>query len=1093
MDEIGISANVTGDINAALGQIEDNLDDVGDAGVKMGAKVRAGGAAAAQGMDKVQKSTERARDANGRFLPTGHQVTEQQQRQTRATLLSAAALDRYSRKARKAMRTAGGLAAVLMTVKWSIFLTGGLAAVGMLSALGAAAAIAIGGLAPMVGVFAALGPLVFGLVASMFAFKLAGEQVGQTLQPLKDDFKSYGDDIRAVLLPGLRTMVSLMRDQLVPVLGGGLVNVADILGDISAEFGEWSTQANTLNRFGAILQGMGPILRPLATGFMSIFQAILDITESALPMAGRMITDFAWVARNLALWTTAMRENGRMAAWLNKSYDIFLRTMGLLVDITIGLYNVFRIAGGFAGDMGNSVEELAYKFRLWTESAQGQQRIAQYFRDSLPAIREMALILGSIVGWFASLAANQNVAPLLAQIRNELLPALAAVADKVVGAGGLGPALISAFTAIAQAVAAIPPGPMLAVVEALAGLIASIGWLLVNVPGLGTAVAYVAAALMAWKIALVVGVAVLKTVGMILDIISVVGTVAGWVGKAVMLLGKAFLFLGRALLAAFMANPVIAIIVIIVGLILWLWFNCEWFRDALIAAWEWIAAAAVTAWNWIVDAVGIAIDWIADKAKWLWEHGLKPIWEIISTAAKIYWEIWVAIITTAIDVIVTVVTWLWTNVIKPVWEAISSAAAVAWDIISFVVQTAVFIIVGIIIILAHIAETTWKAISAAAEWAWGIITGVVDTFVGYFGTFIDWIVGLWNGLVDQLSQRWTWFYETILKPVIDFFVGLWNSFTLGVSTKWTELTTLMAAAWTLFYEAYIKPVIDGFKSAWEVATAAAGLVWEMFTTGISDRWNAFKDMVGGVIDWIKDKWETAVSWLGDFFSPIADGIAKAWEGISKGAEIAADLVKGAWNAVTGVVKGAWNGIANGWNSIPSITVPEWVPGMGGKTFSLPKLPMLWKGGEAPGGAAIVGEHGPEPLVRNGQFAGMVGMNGPEVASIPRGGYVVPNLDTLSRLPGLTKSLPSSVADAVSRSVPGYGDLLERGRGPALRAPDITVKGDDDGTVGVLRELVGAVREARPPMNVGSNATKSDVLAALRQHDREKRTAKRYEY
>lgn len=58
------------------------------------------------------------------------------------------------------------------------------------------------------------------------------------------------------------------------------------------------------------------------------------------------------------------------------------------------------------------------------------------------------------------------------------------------------------------------------------------------------------------------------------------------------------------------------------------------------------------------------------------------------------------------------------------------------------------------------------------------------------------------------------------------------------------------------------------------------------------------------------------------------------------------LIKAA-NAVEGAFKGAWNGIAKAWNNTVgklSFRVPDWVPGLGGKTFSAPKLPTFHTGG-----------------------------------------------------------------------------------------------------------------------------------------------------
>jgi phage-related protein len=80
--------------------------------------------------------------------------------------------------------------------------------------------------------------------------------------------------------------------------------------------------------------------------------------------------------------------------------------------------------------------------------------------------------------------------------------------------------------------------------------------------------------------------------------------------------------------------------------------------------------------------------------------------------------------------------------------------------------------------------------------------------------------------------------------------------------------------------------------------------------------------------------------------------------------------------VAGVYKGIFNGIAKAWNSTIgklSFDIPSWVPGLGGKGFSVPKIPMLAQGGIVTQPTlAIVGEAGPEaviPLDRMGSMGG----------------------------------------------------------------------------------------------------------------------------
>jgi len=83
-----------------------------------------------------------------------------------------------------------------------------------------------------------------------------------------------------------------------------------------------------------------------------------------------------------------------------------------------------------------------------------------------------------------------------------------------------------------------------------------------------------------------------------------------------------------------------------------------------------------------------------------------------------------------------------------------------------------------------------------------------------------------------------------------------------------------------------------------------------------------------------------------------------------------------FNLMLTVFKTIFNGIASVWNNTIgkfSFKVPSWVPGIGGKGFDMPDIPMLANGGIVTGPTlAMIGEAGPEaviPLDRLGQMGG----------------------------------------------------------------------------------------------------------------------------
>ena len=98
-----------------------------------------------------------------------------------------------------------------------------------------------------------------------------------------------------------------------------------------------------------------------------------------------------------------------------------------------------------------------------------------------------------------------------------------------------------------------------------------------------------------------------------------------------------------------------------------------------------------------------------------------------------------------------------------------------------------------------------------------------------------------------------------------------------------------------------------------------------------------------------------------------------------------------FKAMLNIVKAVFNGIASAWNnSVGKIkfTVPSWVPGVGGKGFDMPNIPMLADGGIVTGPTlALIGEAGPEavvPLDRMGSMGGgnvTINVNGGDPQSV----------------------------------------------------------------------------------------------------------------
>jgi hypothetical protein len=135
------------------------------------------------------------------------------------------------------------------------------------------------------------------------------------------------------------------------------------------------------------------------------------------------------------------------------------------------------------------------------------------------------------------------------------------------------------------------------------------------------------------------------------------------------------------------------------------------------------------------------------------------------------------------------------------------------------------------------------------------------------------------------------------------------------------------------------------------------------------------------------------------------------DGIVTGTKFAFNVLKNYFTAVLGIYKGIFNGIASLWNNTIgqlSFEFPDWVPGLGGRGFSVPNIPYLAEGGIVTGPTlAMIGESGPEAVIPlNGKNGGM-------------GGNVTINVSG-----GISSSadIGRSVVDALTQYTQVYGPL-----------------------------------------------------------------------
>lgn len=147
--------------------------------------------------------------------------------------------------------------------------------------------------------------------------------------------------------------------------------------------------------------------------------------------------------------------------------------------------------------------------------------------------------------------------------------------------------------------------------------------------------------------------------------------------------------------------------------------------------------------------------------------------------------------------------------------------------------------------------------------------------------------------------------------------------------------------------------------------AAIVIAWknsETFRKVVIGAWNGIKSAALAVGRWFTD---TLWPWIRGFIIGFSEGMRSIPSKIKS-------AFSGLWSIITSPFRAAFNWIADAWNNTIGRlhwSVPDWVPGVGGNSISVPHLPHFHSGGVVPGppGQEVLAVlQGGETVSRRGQ-------------------------------------------------------------------------------------------------------------------------------
>ena len=361
---------------------------------------------------------------------------------------------------------------------------------------------------------------------------------------------------------------------------------------------------------------------------------------------------------------------------------------------------------------------------------------------------------------------------------------------------------------------------------------------------------------------------VLIVIGKVISAVGTIMTVVPKIAGVIKTVKTAF----AALNAVMLANPIVLVIAAIAALVaafIYLWNNCEGFRQFWIDLWNGIKDAAVAAWEGIKSFFQSAWEAISTTALTIW-NGLKDFFSGL-------WEGIQSVFTAAWSAISGVMTSIWST-ITSVWQSI-------YDTISPLLEA-----------FRYLFETIFEAIRILIERAWTAIATKVQE--------------VWTAITEFLAP--------ILESIKTLFETVWNAIFTAITTVLTAIQTVVTTVWNAIRDA-VSAILSAIRSvvstAWNSIKSVVTTVMNAISNTVKTIWNNVKGAISSII--------------GQIYNVIRSGFEKA-DGYVKGLASQAfgwgrDLIMGIVNGIKScisAVTNAVNGVANKIRSVLHFSVPD---------------------------------------------------------------------------------------------------------------------------------------------------------------------------
>lgn len=294
--------------------------------------------------------------------------------------------------------------------------------------------------------FGAIGLAALPLTLAFKAQTKALETFKKSLEGIGKQWMQVGAATQQTLLGPLTEALN-MTTKLIPEFNAFGREVGRVVGQFAVWQASWLTNNENIARFRRILDGSIPILDALLGAAGNLIDVFLNLWDAAIPAGQDFARTLSHITDRLQNITAEAAASGALTNAINEWYMRGKLVIGALADIFIGIWNILRIGADSSVSFFTTFDNFAAKFRAFTESEAGQNKLGKIFEQANAIAHEFNGLIGDIIkaigGEVFDAGGANGIIGFIKVLREDVVPFLDNFISQI--SGSYGPKLLELF------------------------------------------------------------------------------------------------------------------------------------------------------------------------------------------------------------------------------------------------------------------------------------------------------------------------------------------------------------------------------------------------------------------------------------------------------------------------------------------------------------------------------------------------------------------------------------------------------------------------------------------------------------------------